>query len=275
MLAILAFAAPLYADSHLQDPNEIVVFDLARVDGNKLVISYQIEDINAPGVPKAADTTPPVGIGLVATQTAGGPAEIIGYEDLSAAFEVYPDAIWDMPEPNRPEYRIGDGHPVAKIGEPGNAGIGEGMGVSSASVCMGRLEGNFVGEVGAVPGPNPGPNADQLITLIYRGKTMIDVTVDVDTHRGGVVGSTLMTNLPQTITIWACWGCPNIGMGDGNGDGDVDPLDVNLLGNAWASDPTKPNWDACADFNKDLDVDPLDVNILGNNWAAGGLGTCP
>jgi hypothetical protein len=270
MLAIVGIAAPLFADSHV-DPNQIVVFDLARVDGNKVVISYEVQhkDTGAP----LAGAANPVAIGLLATITGATPgpgidAEIMAYEDVSSEFEVYPDAIFDIPEPNRPEYRIGMGSPMGLVGAPGTADVGMGNGVSSAAVCMGRLQGNFVGEPGAVEGPNPGPGSDQLITLVYRGKDMVDVEISADTFRGGgAVGSELATNLPQTITVWACWGCAGQEEADINGDGVVDPLDALRFGNSWAAKPGDAHWDACADLNRDGVVDPLDALIFGNNWA--------
>jgi hypothetical protein len=54
--------------------------------------------------------------------------------------------------------------------------------------------------------------------------------------------------------------------GDINGDGQVDGLDLNLLGADWQSvSPVTPE----ADINGDGIVDGLDLNILGGNWQAG------
>jgi len=54
--------------------------------------------------------------------------------------------------------------------------------------------------------------------------------------------------------------------GDINGDGQVDGLDLNLLGADWQS--TSPVTPA-ADINNDGIVDGLDLNILGGNWQVG------
>jgi hypothetical protein len=54
--------------------------------------------------------------------------------------------------------------------------------------------------------------------------------------------------------------------GDINGDGQVDGLDLNLLGADWQS--TSPVTPA-ADINDDGIVDGLDLNILGGNWQGG------
>jgi hypothetical protein len=54
--------------------------------------------------------------------------------------------------------------------------------------------------------------------------------------------------------------------GDINGDGQVDGLDLNLLGADWQSvSPVTPE----ADINGDGIVDGLDLNILGGNWQVG------
>jgi hypothetical protein len=55
-------------------------------------------------------------------------------------------------------------------------------------------------------------------------------------------------------------------VGDINGDGQVDGLDLNLLGADWQS--TSPVTPA-ADINGDGIVDGLDLNILGSNWQLG------
>ena len=59
---------------------------------------------------------------------------------------------------------------------------------------------------------------------------------------------------------------PGAILGDINGDGQVDGLDLNLLGADWQS--TSPVTPA-ADINGDGIVDGLDLNILGGNWQAG------
>jgi hypothetical protein len=56
-------------------------------------------------------------------------------------------------------------------------------------------------------------------------------------------------------------------LGDANGDGRVDGIDLGLFGMAWlATSGVDPNYDARCDFNEDGTVDGLDLGILGSYW---------
>jgi hypothetical protein len=55
-------------------------------------------------------------------------------------------------------------------------------------------------------------------------------------------------------------------LGDINGDGQVDGLDLNILGANWQDSPTTL---ATGDINGDGTTDGLDLNLLGSNWQAG------
>ena len=60
-------------------------------------------------------------------------------------------------------------------------------------------------------------------------------------------------------------------MGDADQDGDVDLLDLGVLGENWGS-LTGMEW-ADGDFDGDGDVDLLDLGLLGENWGTGVTGT--
>lgn len=55
-------------------------------------------------------------------------------------------------------------------------------------------------------------------------------------------------------------------IGDLNGDGVVNLLDAIILGNAFGSTPTSPNWNPNADLNGDGHVNILDSIILGSHF---------
>jgi hypothetical protein len=61
-------------------------------------------------------------------------------------------------------------------------------------------------------------------------------------------------------------GYGNICDADLDNDGFVGPNDYNLLGAAWWSDPSSPNWNPDADFDGDGFVGPNDYNIMGIRW---------
>jgi len=54
--------------------------------------------------------------------------------------------------------------------------------------------------------------------------------------------------------------------GDVNGDFRVDLIDASLLGLAWWSTPSDPNWNPECDFNKDNRVDVADASLIGRYW---------
>ena len=271
LLAVLAFASPLYA---AQDPNEMVAFDLT-VDGNKLTISYQCQ-WKVTEVPKLTDTTPPAALGLL-VEVISGDAELIGSSDYSPDFLVYPDYIYSLPDPpgdpgdpNIDEYAIGMGHPVADAAAAGVQNLDYDNEITSAAVCMGRI-------IDGTPGPMPvAPNQADLVTLAFKGKGTADVQVSADTLRGGVVGSQLDTNLPQTVTVAACKGCIGQPLGDVNGDGTVTSFDKLLQRFANGSVPGDSNWNPCADMNDDDKVTSFDKLLMRfNNGVTVEPGGCP
>ena len=54
--------------------------------------------------------------------------------------------------------------------------------------------------------------------------------------------------------------------GDIDGSGRVDVGDLNLLGLAWFTTPSSPNWNPNADINGSGRVDLGDLGIIGSNW---------
>jgi len=54
--------------------------------------------------------------------------------------------------------------------------------------------------------------------------------------------------------------------GDIDGSGRVDVGDLSLLGLAWFSTPSSPNWNPNADINGSGRVDLGDLEIIGFNW---------
>lgn len=55
-------------------------------------------------------------------------------------------------------------------------------------------------------------------------------------------------------------------LGDVDRDGDVDALDLRLLGKAYGSDPSKPNWNRYCNFNSDNAIDQSDLSDLSKNY---------
>lgn len=64
----------------------------------------------------------------------------------------------------------------------------------------------------------------------------------------------------KTITFQA------ILIGDINGDGVVDGLDLSIAARAFGSYPGHPKWDARADINGDNYIDGLDITIIARNY---------
>jgi hypothetical protein len=157
LLAVIGMVAPLYAAA-----NEVVTFALVPT-GQDVTISYVVAEPN--GVPIGSPTDTPLAFGLKADVTAAVPpaggclADSSGY---SSAFELYPDWIYDMGlvwgDPND--------DPIADPAGAGALALGS---VSSASVCMARVQ-------ETVPGPNPGPAADTLLTLSLEGFGSVQLT---------------------------------------------------------------------------------------------------
>jgi len=250
LIAVLALAAPLCA-------GEYVNFKATNNNDGSFTISYAVQDTVGDGN-DVLDGTNPVGIGLK-VEIISGSADIMSASNASANFELYPDYYYSLDDAARLLYAIGDGHPIADpAGNPGAIDLG--VGVSAASICMARVE-------DGVAGPNPGPQSDSLITLQLQGPDWATVKIDLDDDRGGVVGSQLMTNLPITIPIQACWGYPCFPFGDANGNGIVEPAEIVILKTAWDSGV----YDIKADFSRNGSIDPADIVGLKNGWDNG----CP
>jgi len=54
--------------------------------------------------------------------------------------------------------------------------------------------------------------------------------------------------------------------GDVNGDFRVNLADLSLLGMAWWSTPSSPNWNPNCDFNQDNRVNLADLSVFGQYW---------
>ncbi len=61
--------------------------------------------------------------------------------------------------------------------------------------------------------------------------------------------------------------------GDINMDGEVNQLDLSLLGQAWNSRFGDSYYNACADLNMDRVIDLKDLSILGRHWGRKGFCT--
>lgn len=127
----------------------------------------------------------PRGIALKITLT-GSNGKITGTADVVSKDAAYNTNI-DYAYSNPVGYVVGLGHPLAN---PLAAGVVT-FPASTFSVCMGVLD-----ETGnQLPGPGSSAN---LITIQLHGDSggSVCAVVDVDSTRGGVVGSQLTTNLP-------------------------------------------------------------------------------
>jgi hypothetical protein len=57
-------------------------------------------------------------------------------------------------------------------------------------------------------------------------------------------------------------------LGDVNGDGKVDMLDVSIIIDAFLSSPGQPNWYSNADTNNDNSIDMADISIAVDHFLA-------
>lgn len=71
-----------------------------------------------------------------------------------------------------------------------------------------------------------------------------------------------ITSNPGKTTVWAEVGTPPPGIGDVDGDGYVDIVDLLLFADQWLS----PDPDPAADFTRNGEVSMADFQILATNW---------
>jgi hypothetical protein len=55
-------------------------------------------------------------------------------------------------------------------------------------------------------------------------------------------------------------------IGDLNGDGKVDIMDIAIVAKAYGSIPGDPNWNPVADINGDGKVDIMDIAIVAKHY---------
>jgi len=234
--AVLALAAPLYAAN-------VVTLSATDAGSGQVLITYNVTE---------GDENP-VGMGLKISltndATVNDPCDVL---ETNPQFNTYIDYVADMAEPNA--YVLGEGHPLAN---PDAAGVAP-ANASVVSVCMGRL----------TDPPTAADPCGLVIKLqLHQGSAgTTDVTVDADTLRGGVVGSSF-TVVPASCTVTFgidCWvdnKCQPCG--DWNGDYLISPADATGLVAAWSPNP----YERCADFNHDGIISPADATILVNHWS--------
>ncbi len=58
-------------------------------------------------------------------------------------------------------------------------------------------------------------------------------------------------------------------MGDINGDGKVDMIDIGLVSLAFGSNPLHPRWNPDADLKQDNKIDMLDIGLIARNYGKG------
>jgi hypothetical protein len=197
-------------------------------------------------------------------------------------------------------YNIGEGHPIADPCDPGVPVVL--ADINQFSICMGVLDQTGNQKAGpSVTGPlgfgKDRPNfAVHLVSVPIEFDTggdpcaTVQVLIEEDNLRGGVVGSQLTTNLPLTISVGrpTCWSysrCPGQHRGDATCDGGINILDLNALKFSWlkkfgdppTKQPPKPDIDyKCgANFDQTANgVNVIDLNIIKQtqNWLASGLG---
>jgi len=175
---VLAMAVPAMA---------AVNFSAADAGGGVLAISYDTTDGDLPR-----------GIALKVEVT-DGVVQIAGAADAAAsAIEAGFNTFIDYAYSNPVDFAIGDGHPYAKVGEPGALEAD----AAAAVITMGVLD-----EDGDETKGEAGPaSAAPLVNVLLGGApgTTVSVTISADTMRGpdsGVVGSILASNLPITIDV--------------------------------------------------------------------------
>jgi hypothetical protein len=97
------------------------------------------------------------------------------------------------------------------------------------------------------------------ITHNYTGLGKHTVTLNVTDTSGFNSSATHQVTVRLTTLV-----------GDINGDGIVNILDAIIMGLAFLSTPSSPNWNSNADLNTDLVVNILDSIILANHFGQTG-----
>ncbi|HEY4674439.1 MAG TPA: dockerin type I domain-containing protein [Candidatus Bathyarchaeia archaeon] len=76
-----------------------------------------------------------------------------------------------------------------------------------------------------------------------------NITATVYDASGNVDSSSILINVQNLL-------------GDLNGDGEVDIMDISIVAKAFNSEPEHPDWDAIADVNNDEVIDILDISMV-------------
>jgi hypothetical protein len=100
----------------------------------------------------------------------------------------------------------------------------------------------------------------------YAHQTLVDY-YQID-YGGQVYLCFTYPNSTETIAILGTHVVPPRTLGDVNGDGKVDMLDVSIIIDAFLSSPGQPNWNSNADTNNDNSIDMADISIAVDHFLA-------
>lgn len=280
LVLVLAMSVPAMA---------ALTFTAEDIGDGQLKISYTGEAGDAPR-----------GIALRLTITGDGTIAPDAAVAVDAAYNTYIDYAASNPA----NFAVGDGHPLAKVGEAGALEVPG----AEVSVSMGVLDED--GNQDAGP-----ENADPLIILQLAGTGTVNVEICADTLRGpdsGVVGSVLESNLQDgcinadvvipgaetcmkdtnpDFDTWDglgrpdCWCYAKQCKGDADGLSQVNDLlavftdDLAIFVSAYAQ-PTLPEGGVCADFDHQAQVNDLlrvftdDLAIFVGSYGSPGVTDC-
>lgn len=150
-----------------------------------------------------------------------GTIDLAGEATVNPSFNTFIDYAYSNPM----NFNIGDGHPFAKVGEPG-ALTEE---TAEFVVSMGVLDEDGDETLGEA-GPT---SATPLIEIPLKGDGEINVTICADTLRGpesGVVGdAAIASNLEAACIAAVVVPGPSLCGGDANQDGRVTNADISAL----------------------------------------------
>ncbi len=111
-------------------------------------------------------------------------------------------------------------------------------------------------------------------TVIFEDSVLVNAGDDVEWRLAFTDRTNVVTGLPATlstrlgsVSLSASIVASDRIPGDADGDGDVDLLDLDILGSNWG-DMVSGGFDD-ADFNEDGVVGLLDLDLLGSNWGLG------